>query len=1045
MAVRIKSTPNTPTLLKMNQLLRLFLILATISLSLTLNAVAPSTPGTGFPSWTQRPPMGWNSYDSYHGSITEGQFRKIVDRLAERMAPLGWEYAVIDYLWFHPGTPGWDPNNNWRTFNLVQETGPDGKRTPRMCFDAFGRPIPPENRFPSAAGGKGFKPLADYVHSKGMKFGVHIMRGIPAQVVEDNLPILGSSQRARDIAEPDDKSSFLKGMWHGVNHAAPGAQAYYDSLFALFAEWGVDLVKADDMMVPPYHAKEIEMMRRAIDKCGRPIVLSLSYGEAPIARAEHLRSNANLWRISADFWDEWADLRHIFDLLNMWSPFIGDGRWPDADMLPVGELCLGDFPAGTAPRKQHKSSFTPEEQRAMISLWCIARSPLMWGGDPLTSDEDTYRLLTNPEILAVNQHSARNRQIVARPFSPPFNERVWIAEIPGSEDKYLGFFNLNDTPTTIDFTFSDDYLAHCQEVRDLWERKDLGLFYGSFSVRLAPHEGRLYRLSPRTPPAANTNVEKPNVLFIAIDDLKPILGSLSEEPGNFLASIYPDPKVRANIRKILSPNLDKLGTRGVQFRHAYCPAPLCNPSRTALLTGIRASQSAIYANKEFFRKSKLPHVADAITLPQNFRRQGYYTAGAGKIFHLPSAQTDDKGAIVNDWPDQAFSWDTWINAVGGREKGQTKLSPWSLPEGLFVFGTKTAETEAMDDWIKADLIARALEQGSVSVTDSQLNQQKHITLPQDKPFFLACGIFRPHLPWVVPSEYLDLFKAEDIQITREFYKAVVADLKDLPAEGLAWTETPLDDGDPGRGRFSDMLRQGLAKQPKDGDLVAWREAIRHYLASVAFADRCAGRLLDALERSRYRDNTLVVLWSDHGWELGTKFRMGKDSLWEESANCVLFIRDPSTPASVQGTPCDQPVGLQDLYPTLSKRAGLVIPDYVDGTDISGFLQQPRMASTAKILTTRGARNHALRGSQYRYIRYNDDSNSAELYDQQKDPTDLTNLIKDESYQSVRQEYERDLANTLSSGPFPYDKGTKQGKGNRNGQAQPGNKQGRAEE
>ncbi len=1000
-----------------------FVVLAIFLTRLALPASEATRPAPGFAAWTPRPPMGWNSYDAYHGSITEAQFRKIVDRLAERMAPLGWEYAVIDYLWFHPGTPGWDPDKNWRTFSLPQKAGPDGKLTPRMLFDGYGRPLPPPNRFPSAADGKGFKPIADYVHAKGMKFGIHIMRGIPAQVVEDNLPILGTPYKAQDICELDDKSSFLKGMWHGVDHTKPGAQEYYDSMFALFADWGVDLVKADDMMVPTYHAKEIEMMRKAIDKTGRPIVLSLSYGEAPVGRAQHLVNNANLWRVSADFWDEWPDLQHMFDLMNAWSPFIGNGRWPDADMLPLGRLCLTNYPPGTSQHAEHDSQFTPEEKRAMVGLWCIARSPLMWGGDPLTSDEATYALLTNPEVIAINQNSANNRQIAARSWTVPFPERIWIADVPGTDDKYLGIFNLRDTDTTIAFQFSDDYLAPYQAVRDLWERRDLGLFDGSFSVQMRAHEGRLYRLSPRPKPKPNTTATKPNVLFIAIDDLKPILGFLSEEPGNFLQMLYPDPAVRAKIREVLSPNLDKLAAQSLTFRRAYCPSPLCNPSRTALLTGIRTSQSTIYSNDASFRKSTLPYVANAITLPQNFRRQGYYVAGTGKIFHTGSVQTDKAGGVITDWPDQAHSWDTWINATeDDGTKGHAQISPWSLPDGLFSFGSKACQTEDMNDWQKADLIARALEQGSLPVRDTKMNEDKSINLEQGKPFFLACGIFRPHLPWIVPQQYLDLFKAEDIKITREFYNAVVADTKDLSPTGLAWTEHPRDDGDPGKGRFSDMLRQGLKRQPVDGDLIAWRESIRHYLASVAFADRCAGRLLDALNQSRYRDNTLIVLWSDHGWELGTKFRMGKDSLWEESANCVLIIRDPLTPAALQGTPCYQPVSLQDLYPTLSKRAGLEVPAKVDGRDIANLLINPTLALNDKILTTRGARNHALRDAQYRYIRYNDNPADAELYDQDKDPNDFINLRTDKKYAAVVAAFEKTLATQLTAGPFPYDDG-----------------------
>lgn len=441
-----------------------------------------------FAQWAQRPPMGWNSYDSYHGCITEDQFKDVVDWWAEQMLPLGYDYVVIDFLWFHPGPDGWNPDkDHWTRFKMSQKPDENGNLTPTFAMDAYGRLLPAPNRFPSSVDGRGFKPLADYVHSKGLKFGIHIMRGIPHNAVEQDLPVLGSSQSARDIAEDYDVSSFLRGMFNGLDHEQPGAQTYYDSIFALYASWDVDFIKADDMMVPNYHAAEIEMMRRAIDKCGRPMVLSLSYGMAPVSRAYHLWDNANMWRVSKDFWDRWHDLKDMFNLMDSWTPFIGQGTWPDADMIPFGMLKL----QGPGRQGGYIDKFSDAERRALMSLWCISRSPLMWGGDPLTTPAHNLSFLTNPEVLAVNKNSVNNRQIWNRSES-----RIWMADIPGSPDKYFAMFNLKDNKQTVRFDLDLEYLRGRYRIRDLWARKDLGVFEKEFKLELEPHEGRLYRLMP---------------------------------------------------------------------------------------------------------------------------------------------------------------------------------------------------------------------------------------------------------------------------------------------------------------------------------------------------------------------------------------------------------------------------------------------------------------------------------------------------------------------------------------------------------------------
>ncbi|RMF86449.1 MAG: glycoside hydrolase family 27 protein [Planctomycetota bacterium] len=428
--------------------------------------------------------MGWNSYDAYDCRINEQEFRATVDFMAEHLLPHGWEYAVIDFIWFNPA-PGAHPLPGHRFGHPDVRLDENGRPIDRLAMDQYGRLLPAVERFPSAADGKGFKPLADYVHGKGMKFGIHIMRGIPRQAYFDNTPILGTNLRARDIAEPWDTCRWCNNMF-GVDTTKPGAQEYYDSLFQLYAEWGVDFVKADDMMFPVYHKGEIEAMHKAIRKCGRPIVLSLSCGEAPLGHAHHVSRHANMWRISADFWDNWESLRHNFDLLNAWSPFIAPGRWPDADMLPIGHLSLGGRPHG--PDRQ--SQFTWPEHYTLMSLWCIARSPLMMGGDLLTSSEKSLSFLKNDEVLAVNRNSVDNRQVIKER-----NKVIWIATDPETGDRYLGLFNIGETEAWIQFEFEYEMLRSRFKIRDLWAHKDLGVYEKTFAAKLPSHGAGLYRMT----------------------------------------------------------------------------------------------------------------------------------------------------------------------------------------------------------------------------------------------------------------------------------------------------------------------------------------------------------------------------------------------------------------------------------------------------------------------------------------------------------------------------------------------------------------------
>jgi len=356
--------------------------------------------------------MGWNSWDNFGTAVTEAQTKQQADFMAAKLKAHGWQYIVVDIQWYQPTAKGhgYQPGA-------------------ALVMDEYGRLLPALNRFPSAANDAGFKPLADYVHSLGLKFGVHLMRGIPRQAVERNVPIFGTKVHAQDIANRESICPWNPDMY-GVDTAKPGAQEYYNSVFNVFASWGLDFVKVDDISRPYHeHANEIEAIRRAIDQTGRPIVLSLSPGETALDAHAHVQEHANMWRISDDFWDRWISLHEQFGRLAKWNHYRIPGAWPDADMLPLGVIDLNT----------RHTRFTPDEQHTLMTLWSIARSPLMHGGDMTQTDDATLALLTNDEVLAVNQHSTNNRPLFQR------DELVaWVADVPASADRYLAVFNAQD-------------------------------------------------------------------------------------------------------------------------------------------------------------------------------------------------------------------------------------------------------------------------------------------------------------------------------------------------------------------------------------------------------------------------------------------------------------------------------------------------------------------------------------------------------------------------------------------------------------------------
>ena len=441
-----------------------------------LLGVAVASAAAQEPPLAPTPPMGWNSWDAYGTTVREDQVKANADAMARSLARLGYRYVVVDIQWYQPTAS---------SYNY--------KPGARLAMDEYGRLVPAENKFPSSVNGAGFKPLADYVHALGLEFGIHIMRGIPRQAALVNTPILGTPWHAADVADTTNGSPWNPDMW-GVDLTRPGGQAYYDGLAQLYASWGVDFVKADDMGSHRFQPAEIRALRDALDRCGRRIVLSISPGPAPLDSAAFFARYAQMWRISDDFWDDWRLVRAQFDYARDWARHVGANHtWPDADMLPLGRLRMVDSAGLGSP-----THLTPDEQRTVMTLWSIFGSPLIVGGDLPRLDSATLALLTNPEVVAVDQHGVAPRQVLDRP-----GLRAWGSGVPGSADRYVAVFNLDSVSRHVDVAWTAVGLAAgTHEVRDLWARADLGAA-NRLTVDLAPHASALYRVDSRsaTPPA----------------------------------------------------------------------------------------------------------------------------------------------------------------------------------------------------------------------------------------------------------------------------------------------------------------------------------------------------------------------------------------------------------------------------------------------------------------------------------------------------------------------------------------------------------------
>ena len=441
-------------------------------------------------------------------------------------------------------------------------------------------------------------------------------------------------------------------------------------------------------------------------------------------------------------------------------------------------------------------------------------------------------------------------------------------------------------------------------------------------------------LLPGLTPAfsGETKPAKPNVLFIAIDDLRDWVGYL----GN---------------KQTKTPNLDKLSTRGVQFPHSYCASPCCNPSRSALLTGMRPGTSGVYNNNDDWRKI-VPE--GTVTLPLHFKNNGYYVVGAGKIYHGGAGGFNR----ITDWDDylsdrgQGNEDDPDSKPRGKKNKGAGQAKEGWDGVGGIRFGPLDCQDEDMADYQSVSYILKKLGQ------------------PQEKPFFFACGLHKPHMPWSVPKKYYELFPLDKIELP----KVSENDLDDVPPAGVAMARP---DGD-----HANILKSGR-----------WKEAVQEYLATIHFCDAMIGRLIDGFDKSAYKDNTIICLWSDHGWHLGEKQHWRKFALWEEATRTPYLWVVPGL--TKPGSVCTRPVDHMQIYPTLCDLCGLPVPAQVEGVSIRKLLGDPSASWDKPAVTTWLFNNHAVRNIDWRYIRYA--NGDEELYHNSADPLEWKNLAKNPEF------------------------------------------------
>lgn len=413
-------------------------------------------------------PMGWNSWDCYGAAVTEDIVRKNAEFMAEHLKKYGWEYIVVDIQWYEPRAKSHD-------YNPFTE----------LCMDEYSRLILAENRFPSSAGGKGFAPLAEYVHSLGLKFGIHIMRGIPRQAAHKNTKILGTDRTAAQVAKTSSICAWNTDMY-GVDPRKEGAREYYDSIFKLYASWGVDFIKCDDIARElPHEEEELVMLSEALHHCGRDMVLSLSPGPALIEKAELYKQISNMWRITDDFWDKWELLYDMFSRTEKWCTHTGAGHWPDADMLPIGPI-LQDYDTN------NRTKFTESEQITMMTLWSIFRSPLMIGGEMTGFDEFTMGLITNTEILAMHRNARNAHQVWRREIGG--NEYILWTASSAEGGRYLAVFNAGEKDAAIELPLAEAEIYDKVAAKELWSGEEVSDI-DTIRAEISSHGAKAYLIS----------------------------------------------------------------------------------------------------------------------------------------------------------------------------------------------------------------------------------------------------------------------------------------------------------------------------------------------------------------------------------------------------------------------------------------------------------------------------------------------------------------------------------------------------------------------
>ncbi len=425
-----------------------------------------------------KPPMGWNSYDYYDTSVNETQVKANADYMAKHLKEFGWEYIIVDIQWYAYDVGTQREKHQYLPFGRVE-------------MDEYGRLQPCPDRFPSSAGGAGFAPLAEYVHNLGLKFGIHIMRGIPRAAAHGRYKILGTDRTADQIANPYSICGWNPDMY-GLWDKEEGAQEYYQSIIRMYADWGVDYIKCDDICNTNlykdnlYSARhEIEMLQKAIQDSGRDIVLSLSPGPALIEEAWHYEKYANMWRITDDFWDEWKHLKNMFRRCEIWQEHVGGGCYPDCDMLPLGML-------GKGFADVRMTRFTQAEQITMMTLWCLFRSPLMLGAELTLLDEWTLSLLTNAQVLGLLAEDNRARQI-----RRDDQAAIWFSRNEKTGDCHLGLFNFaeQETEVTCRLEDLDESVWGKENLTELWTGESFTVKDGMISLQIAPHGAKLLKIS----------------------------------------------------------------------------------------------------------------------------------------------------------------------------------------------------------------------------------------------------------------------------------------------------------------------------------------------------------------------------------------------------------------------------------------------------------------------------------------------------------------------------------------------------------------------